>query len=184
MTKHNLSLTLLFIALGLLILIALANAPTTIAINAQTSLTPWAYVPLILNPKATPTYTPTNTPTSTPTNTPTPTNTSIPPSDVQITHVEYNPPGDDVQGEYVRLHNYGGPQNLTNWTLSDQSAHVYTFPPGYTLASATDVRIWTKAGTDTQTDLYWGSAAPIWTNTGDTAYLRDHNNQLIDTYSW
>lgn len=74
---------------------------------------------------------------------------------------------------------------MTNWTLFDESSHVYIFPAGYILADATDVHIWTKAGADTQTDLYWGSTQAIWNNKGgDTASLRDQSDQIVDTYSW
>ena len=41
-----------------------------------------------------------------------------------------------------------------------------------------------KSGTDTVTDLYWGSGSAIWNNAGDTAWLRDEQGSLVDSYSY
>ncbi len=106
------------------------------------------------------------------------------PANVQIAYIEYNPPGDDVEGEYVRIENLGGSATeMTNWTLRDDASHTFTFPT-FTLNAGATVRVWTKSGTNTSTDLYWGSGSAIWNNTGDTAYLRDDHGNLIDTYSY
>jgi phosphatidylserine/phosphatidylglycerophosphate/cardiolipin synthase-like enzyme len=140
------------------------------------------YLPLVTHQEPPP-------PTPTPTITPSPTNTPVPtatpePADIQITHIEFNPDGDDVQGEYVRIENQGGEgQTMTNWTLRDEANHVFSFP-SFLLGAGTTVRVWTKSGSNTTTDLYWGSGAAIWNNTGDTAYLRDHNGNPIDTYTY
>jgi hypothetical protein len=72
---------------------------------------------------------------------------------------------------------------MTGWTLSDAAAHIFTFP-AFTLEARATVNVWTKGGTDTSTDSYWGSGAAIWNNTGDTAYLRDDQGSLVDTYSY
>jgi hypothetical protein len=72
---------------------------------------------------------------------------------------------------------------MTDWTLSDEASHTYTFPT-FTLGSGASVREWTKSGTDTATDLYGGSGSAIWNNTGDTAYLRDDLGSLVDTFSY
>ncbi len=110
--------------------------------------------------------------------------TISPPADVRITHIEYDPPGDDVQGEYVRIQNLGGrAQVMTNWTLRDVANHVFTFP-SFTLAAGGTVRVWTKGGTNTATDLYWGSNQAIWNNTGDTAYLQDAVGNPVHSYTY
>lgn len=132
------------------------------------------YLPLIVKP-ATPT--PTNTPAAPPTNTP-------PPANVQITLIVYNPAGDDVQGEYVRIENKGGSSAvLTGWTLSDNDSHVYNFPGGFTLAPGAAVLVWVKSGANNATNLYWGSAQAFWNNTGDVAYLRN-GAALVDSCSY
>ena len=150
--------------------------------NGDVTITATVFLPAVLrNWPPTPTYTPTPWPTSTPL----PTATSPPPPpDVRITYIEYTPPGDDVQGEYVRIQNYSSTAaNMTSWTLRDIANHVFTFP-SFTLSGGGTVRVWTKSGTNTATDLYWGSGAAIWNNTGDTAYLRDAGGTLVDTYTY
>jgi hypothetical protein len=84
----------------------------------------------------------------------------------------------------VQIRNPGGlPVTMTGWTLRDITNHVYTFPP-FTLAAGASVRVWTNSGKDTSTNLYWGSSAAIWNNTGDTAYLRNAQGTLIDEYTY
>ena len=73
---------------------------------------------------------------------------------------------------------------MTGWTLSDEAGHVYTFPSGFILDAGATVTIYTGSGTDTQDKLYWGSSSPIWNNDGDTAYLKDNEGKLVDSWSW
>lgn len=131
------------------------------------------------------TPTPTSLPTHTPTVTPTPsaTSTVVTPG-VVITSILFDPPGPDVDGEYVLIENQGGsPVDMTGWTLRDEADNTFTFPT-FTLSPGASVRVWTRSGSNTATDLYWGRALPVWNNTGDTAYLRDASNVLIDTYAY
>jgi hypothetical protein len=107
-----------------------------------------------------------------------------PSPDVQITFIEYDPPGSDVEGEYVRIENVGGGvADMTDWTLRDEANKAFTFPT-FTLSPGAAVQVWTKSGTDTATDLYWGSGSAIWNNTGDCAYLRDGAGTPVDTYCY
>ncbi len=130
------------------------------------------------------TATPTATPGATATPTVTPTPSPAPTPNVRITHIEYNPPGSDVEGEYVLIRNFtGSVVNMTGWTLRDQAGHVFTFPP-FPLNPDASVRIWTKSGTNTAQDLYWGRSTAVWNNDGDIAYLRDSSGVLIHTYSY
>lgn len=132
------------------------------------------YLPMILKPAV---PTPTNTPMPMPTNTP-------PPANVKIVLILYNPDGDDVLGEYVRLENQGGTAAvLTGWTLSDDSNHVYDFPGGFSLAPGASVLVWVKSGVNNASNLYWGSAQAFWNNGGDTAYLRN-GITLVDSCSY
>jgi len=106
------------------------------------------------------------------------------PSLVRITHIEYNPSGPDLAGECVIVKNLGGvPVDLTKWTLSDLSRHVFEFPRFF-LAPGASVRVWTKRGTNTSTDLYWGRGVAVWSNIGDRAYLRDGKGKLVYVYTY
>jgi len=131
------------------------------------------YLPLVLKPAL---------PTATPTATVAPTATT-PPANVQITLIVYNPAGDDVAGEYVRIENKGGTAAvMTGWTLSDNDGRVYTFP-SFSLAPGAAVLVWTKGGASNASNLYWGQALAVWTNTGDTAFLRN-GGTLVDSCSY
>ncbi len=143
-------------------------------------------------PTATPTASPTppHTPQTTPpslTDTPQPTDTPTPtpiPADLHVAYVEYNPPGADLDGEYVLIENLGaGSQDMTGWTLSDDNFNTYFFPVGFILGGEASVHVWTKGGDDTATDLYWGRGDPVWGNP-DTATLRDNAATVIDSLSW
>lgn len=136
------------------------------------------FLPVALKPENTPTAPPP------PTFTPTPTATPLPPANVKITFIEYSPPGPDEDGEFVRIKNLGGTaQTMTNWTLRDIANHVFTFP-GFTLPAGGTVQVWTGTGTNNSTNLYWGSGAAIWNNTGDTATLRNNSGQVVSVCTY
>ena len=155
----------------------------TIAVRAAAGT--MVYLPVIIrDPTVTPTFTPTATTTPTPTNTPavTPTRTRTPTvaPGVYITDIVYDPPGDDLAGEYVTIKNTNSSsKNLQNWTLRDDSGNIYTFP-SYSLGSGSTVKVWSKAGSNSGNNLYWGSTQPIWNNGGDCAYLRDSDHDISD----
>lgn len=131
------------------------------------------YLPMVLKPAE---------PTATPIPTIAPTATTLP-ANVQITLIVYNPAGDDVQGEYIRLENKGGTTAvMTGWTLSDNDGHDYTFP-SFSLTPGAAVQVWVKSGVNNTTNLYWGSAQAFWNNTGDTAFLRN-GGTLVDSCSY
>jgi hypothetical protein len=187
--------TILFIVFSAVVVVLALMAQQTTA-TPPAGLTPNSYLPVALRPENTPTYTPTATktpiPTSTtgptntpvPTNTPTPSPTSAPPANVLMTQIEYNPPGDDVAGEFVEIRNFGGTAaNMTGWSLRDPVPHVFTFP-SFTLQPGAAVKVWTKSGVNNAANLYWGSNQAIWNNTGDTATLRNSGGQTIDTCTY
>jgi uncharacterized protein len=104
--------------------------------------------------------------------------------DVRLTHIEYNPHGWDIAGEYVVIRNQGNRDvAMTGWTLNDKAYHTFVFPP-CSLPPGASLRVWTKKGTDSSSDLYWGRASAVWNNIGDTGYLRDPNGTLMDVYSY
>jgi hypothetical protein len=102
-----------------------------------------------------------------------------------------NSPGSDtgtnysLNSEYVVISNssYTASYTLTGYTVSDRSAHVYKFRT-FVLRPRASVTLHTGSGTNTSTNLYWGSRAYIWTNTGDTAYLKNSVGTLRDSCSW
>ncbi len=108
-------------------------------------------------------------------------------ADVYISYVHENAAGNDwynLNDEYIVFTNGGDAAvTLTGWRVSDEANHVYTFP-AFTLSAYASVTLYTGSGTDTATELYWGSGSPIWNNDGDTVYLRDSTGALVDSYQW
>ncbi len=93
--------------------------------------------------------------------------------------VHEDPQGPDLPVEYALIENRGvNDIDLAGWTLSDAAGHVFRFSDRV-LAAREELRVWVKAGTDTEHDVYWGRRAPIWNNRGDTAVLRDRTGREI-----
>lgn len=102
-----------------------------------------------------------------------------------------NSPGSDtgtnlsLNGEYVVISNSSSTASytLTGYTVSDRSGHVYRFRT-FVLKPRASVTLHTGIGRNTGTNLYWGSRAYIWNNTGDTAYLKNSAGTLKDSCGW
>jgi len=93
-------------------------------------------------------------------------------------------PGTSLDDEYALIENRGiGSQNMSGWTLSDDNFNTYFFPVGFVLDGWASVYVWTKSGTDTATELYWGRSDPAW-GIQDTAILRDNGALVVDSLSW
>ena len=116
-----------------------------------------------------------------PTATPTP--TPIP--DIRINLIET---GEDTNegkywGEYVRVKNRTTKTvELTGWTIkSKRNDKTYKFPT-FELKSNQIVRVWTRPGTDNETDLFWGLPSEVWKEDGDCAKLVDENYEFVQWY--
>jgi len=46
------------------------------------------------------------------------------------------------------------------------------------------VTLHTGSGTDSETDLYWGSGSPIWNNDGDTVTVRNGDDAVVQTETY
>jgi hypothetical protein len=163
-------LAFLLLALGLVSINTIYATPVAKSNLAEpTNTAVYSYLPILIKPVDTPTTIPASTPS---------------PMDIKIEYILYNPDGNDVDGEYVRLRNNGSAnQNMVGWTLRDAANTVFTFPD-FVMAPDNTVLIWTKDGTNNQNNLYWGKTWSIWNNTGDTATLRDQSGQTVDTCTY
>lgn len=177
-TKGCGSTLMMVIVLGLIIFIvgtpALANSPI---------LNGTIFLPIVM--KAMPTETPTATATIVPTPTIPPTATPQPSTPkIDINYVFSNGTGSSEPDEYVQIVNVGeGAVQLSGWKLSDIVNHVFTFPP-YVIQVNQTCRIYTNQIDQAYCSFSYGSSSPIWNNSGDCAYLRDANGQLIDSYCY
>ncbi|NTW02562.1 MAG: lamin tail domain-containing protein, partial [Oscillochloris sp.] len=106
-------------------------------------------------------------------------------SGVTIRHIEYDPPGRDLEGEYVLITNTTAtPIKLAGWTLSNNEAkQVYTFP-AFTLKPGAEVKIWSKRGINSARSLYWNSRVAVWNHEGDAGTLKDANGTVISVFTY
>ena len=114
----------------------------------------------------------------------------VPDSAIRISRVQYDSPGSDQGGnhslnaEWVRItNNAGRGKNLTGWTLSDRTGHVYHFP-AFTLRGGSSATVHTGHGYNNATNLYWRQSWYIWNNTGDRATIRNAHTNIVDRCSW
>ena len=102
---------------------------------------------------------------------------------VEVAAVNADAEGDDgenLNGEYVVFENAGDePVDLSGWTVADEAGRSYEFPSGFALDAGATVTLRTGSGTDTATDLYWGSGSPIWNNAGDTVILSNADGERV-----
>jgi hypothetical protein len=130
---------------------------------------------------------PSKTPTPSPTPSITPSPTATPDYDVSIVDI-VNSNTMDPLNEYVSIKNHRSKSvDLTDWFIRDDGPNRYDFPENFIIGSKKTIKIWTKDGVDSATNLYWGSPVEVWNDSGDCAYLRDDSEgkkTLVDTYCY
>ena len=103
---------------------------------------------------------------------------------VRIAGINFNPPGRDLEGEYVEIANdTANAVGMESWTLRDAKNHVFTFPD-FELPAGSSAKVWTKAGVNDAANLFWGRRAAVWNNKGDKAVLRDENGVDVARYAY
>ncbi|MGQ9814756.1 MAG: lamin tail domain-containing protein [Candidatus Roseilinea sp.] len=163
------------------------SQPLSVETPADTS-TPAPHLPTdaaIPSPAETP------TPEATP-----PALTDIPPPEmsgniitgpIAITTIRYlGDPNINEADEFVEITNQsGGPIDLSNWTLRAVSTNrVYTFSNGMVMFTGDTCRVYTNSPVAFGTcgTLTFGADAPVWSNSGDVAELRDGNGVLVSRW--
>lgn len=68
--------------------------------------------------------------------------------------------------------------NLTGWEIKDEGRKIFVFPK-FSLDSGSEVTIKTGNGTNTEKTLFWRGETYVWTQTGDTLFLRDKEGELV-----
>ncbi|WP_211338395.1 lamin tail domain-containing protein [Haloterrigena salifodinae] len=53
------------------------------------------------------------------------------------------------------------------------------FPSGFTLESGESVTIYSGSGSNSDTELYWGSGRAIWNNSGDTIIVTNADGETV-----
>ena len=105
-------------------------------------------------------------------------------TEITVAAVEADAAGDDnndLNSELVVIRNSGSlAVDLSGWVLKDESAsHRYDFPVGFILGAGAAVQVHTGCGTDTLEALFWCNDGAVWNNDGDTAFVHDHNGNIV-----
>lgn len=86
----------------------------------------------------------------------------------------------DKYVEVVTITNECGPINLQSWTLKDESRKTYTFGP----IQIQKIKLHSKQGNDSTTDIYWNLKTNVWNNDRDSLYLFDEGNNIVHHNSY
>ena len=87
---------------------------------------------------------------------------------------------ENLNDEYVVFRNSGDESlDFSGWTVRDAAGQTYTVPDGVTVDAGETITLHTGSGTDTATDLYWGSGSPIWNNAGDTLTVTNSDGEEV-----
>jgi hypothetical protein len=70
--------------------------------------------------------------------------------------------------------------DMSGWLLRDEDPNNKFFFPDFTLGPGQSVKVWTKAGFNDSSNLYWNRTEPVWDDHSDCIYLRDADNNLVD----
>jgi endonuclease YncB( thermonuclease family) len=111
---------------------------------------------------------------------------AAPASPLQITEVEYNPPGDDtldLNQEYI-IFEVLVTGSLQGYAVEDESGHRFEFPDRVYKKGQT-LTLHTGRGNATQSDLYWGAnGSAVWNNDGDMVKVLDPQGRIVESYAY
>ena len=105
---------------------------------------------------------------------------------LKISHVEYNPPGDDytnVNGEYISIVTTGTTTVDLTKVVVTLGGHVFNFGQNGILKPGQVLRLHSGTGTNTALTKYWQYTHPLLGNNG-TVRLRTAGNQPITCTAW
>jgi micrococcal nuclease len=106
---------------------------------------------------------------------------------ITISQMVYDAPGNDndnLNGEFITFSNEGNTTvDMTGWLVLDESNNDYFFPT-FSLGNSSSVTLFMGSGTDSISELYWGSSKSIWNNDGDELFLRDSQGLLVAYYRY
>lgn len=166
-----------FIQVGQELIIPVGGLPEPTPTTTSEASTPEPPSP---QPTDTPEPTATSQPEATPTGTPTPLPVTPPATEPEVVIREILGTG-VLADEAVFIFNGGRSVLMEGWTLTDAQENVYSFPNLF-LGAGGSVRVYTAAGSNSATDLYWGLETPVWGEPGDVATLRDESGLVIATF--
>jgi hypothetical protein len=107
---------------------------------------------------------------------------TLPPLDQPVIQIEAVVAPGDLANEVVALQRLGeGELLLTGWRLDNGKGQTYTFPY-LVLNKNGSIRIYSRAGSDTVIELYWGAESAVW-QSGETVSLYDSAGNLRASFT-
>jgi len=108
--------------------------------------------------------------------------------ELAVAQVHADASGNDHENEndeYIVFENTGGAAlDLSGWTIADEADHTYYVSDGVSLGPGETITLYTGSGSDSSTELYWGSDSAIWNNGGDTIIVTDDAGSVILEYEY
>jgi hypothetical protein len=152
-----------------------------VVLIAQASALNSYYMPMVYNE---PTITPT------PTATPKPTECLVQNFHGQnlkvcFTDIDYKPTGSELD-EWVTVKNLGNSSvELENWRIASDSSTKFKYDfPKFTLKTGQTVKVWTKIGTNSSSQLYMNRTEQFWQDNSDCGYLKDDDRKTINSFCY
>jgi hypothetical protein len=92
-----------------------------------------------------------------------------------FTDIVYKPTSSPLD-EWVTIKNLGSSAvDMEGWRIVSDSSTDFKYEfPKFTLSSGQTVKVWTKVGTNSSSQLYMNRAVQFWKDTGDCGYLKDN----------
>lgn len=88
----------------------------------------------------------------------------------------------DVENERVLIRHVGDEAiSLAGWQLQDEDGNSFVLP-SLTMFTGGAVTVYTRVGTSTVVELYWGLTDPVWAE-GEKALLIDPNGDVQAVYT-
>ena len=153
----------------------------SVVIIAQATAQNIRYMPIIH-------FAPSPTPTRTPTQKPTECIVQIfPVSKLKVcfTDIVYKPTSSPLD-EWVTIKNLGDSAvEMEGWRISSDSSTEFKYEfPEFTLNKGQTVKVWTKNGTNSSTQLYMDREVEFWKDNGDCGYLKDDTRRTINSFCY
>lgn len=109
---------------------------------------------------------------------------ALPPTDVEVIQITLAAGAGDINQEVLTIKRVGdGDLYMAGWNLRDESGNLYTFPssPELVLFAGGAVRLYSKGGTDTATEIYWNRSEPAY-EANELITLEDPQGNVRATY--
>lgn len=161
-------------------ILAALMALSVVIIAQATAINNYYYPVIYVGPTITPTPTPTEKPTEC-------INQVFPVSKLKVcfTDIVYKPTTSQLD-EWVTIKNLGNSDvEMEGWRIASDSSTDFKYDfPEFTLKTDQTVKVWTKIGTNSSSQLYMNRNVQFWKDNGDCGYLKDDTGKKINAFCY